>query len=126
MRSRYTAYVLLDESYLLKSWHSTTRPKTLGLQEDRRIEWLGLTVEGWEDGEPESERGVVTFTARFKVGDKREQIREASRFLREEGAWRYLDGTMLPPTTASKEAKTGRNDPCPCGSGKKFKRCCGG
>jgi len=23
------------------------------------------------------------------------------------------------------QAKVGRNDPCPCGSGKKYKKCCG-
>ena len=28
-------------------------------------------------------------------------------------------------TTIRKEKKIGRNDPCPCGSGKKYKKCCG-
>ena len=31
----------------------------------------------------------------------------------------------LAPPTIRRAAKVGRNDPCPCGSGKKYKQCCG-
>jgi preprotein translocase subunit SecA len=35
------------------------------------------------------------------------------------------DGTVAPATIKRQGKKVGRNDPCPCGSGKKYKNCCG-
>jgi len=68
-------------------------------------------------------RGIVEFEATCQTGAGTRVLRERSRFVKEEGSWLYVDGYYLEPTRPS--ARTGRNEPCPCGSGKKFKRCCG-
>ena len=60
--------------------------------------------------------GFVSFVARFREHNKNGAIIERSRFLKENGQWYYIEGTR---------PIIGRNDPCPCGSGKKFKKCCG-
>lgn len=118
MRSRYTAYVRHEIPYLLASWHSSTRPENLALEES--LEWHGLTVLDTAKGGPTDADGIVEFVAAFAVQGQRQQLRERSRFVREEGRWFYVDGTELPQSSD----KTGRNAPCPCGSGKKHKKCC--
>ncbi|MFN2350207.1 MAG: YchJ family protein, partial [Thioalkalivibrio sp.] len=62
MRSRYSAYVLGDEAYLLRTWHSSTRPDSLGL--DTRVKWLGLKIRDSSGGGPGDDRGTVSFVAR--------------------------------------------------------------
>ncbi len=113
MRSRYTAYVERNSSYLLSTWHPTTRPKVLELPTAESLNWLGLTVLR-ADGKR------VEYIARYKEGGETRELHEDSRFVYEQGRWFYIDGRK-PRSTL----KTGRNQPCPCGSGKKFKRCCG-
>jgi len=117
MRSRYSAYVLKRSDYLADTWHPSTRPASLDLHSDT-TSWQCLRIVATEKGGAGDSEGTVEFTADYLGG----QLHERSRFLREGGKWFYLDGEMLPPLTAG---KVGRNDPCPCGSGKKFKRCCG-
>jgi len=118
MRSRYTAYVLGNEKYLLDSWAPATRPQALSLEENR-VKWLGLTIHSAETVLPADSVGRVDFSARFIEGDQVAVLRENSRFIREKGLWYYLDGSCDITKT-----KIGRNAACPCGSGKKFKRCC--
>ncbi|MEP9276295.1 YchJ family metal-binding protein [Enterobacter hormaechei] len=77
--------------------------------------WLGLTVFEAAPGRDANE-GYVSFVARFSEQNKPSTIIERSRFLKDSGQWYYIDGTR---------PQFGRNDPCPCGSGKKFKKCCG-
>ena len=117
MRSRYTAYVLGRVDYLSASWHPATRPQQLEL--GGNIEWLGLEVLSCKAGLEGDTKGSVEFVARYQQQDRKGQAHENSRFVREQGVWLYLDGDLK---TA---AVTGRNDPCTCGSGKKFKKCCG-
>ncbi|WP_028454888.1 YchJ family protein [Chitinilyticum litopenaei] len=91
MRSRYTAYVLGLEDYLLATWHASTRPACLGLTDEPRAHWLGLTVkQAGQDGE----QGSVAFVARYKVGGRAYRMEEHSRFVREAGCWFYLDGEI--------------------------------
>ncbi len=119
MRSRYTAYCLRDGEYLLKTWHTLTQPKELDLQGDA-TEWAGLLIiscEGGEAGAGDTE-GVVEFIASYRQCGELRRFRERSRFVKEDGEWLYLDGVIL------NEPKQGRNDPCFCGSGKKYKKCC--
>lgn len=118
MRSRYCAYALLDEGYLRQSWHPSTRPSALGLSAE--VQWLGLTV--IDAPVPQGNAGWIEFSARFRHGGRVEVMHERSRFLHEEGRWFYLDGQLH---AAAKPAKIGRNDPCFCGSGRKYKLCCG-
>lgn len=85
MRSRYSAYALGLEAYLLQTWHPSTRPAKLGLDEEPRPKWLGLEVKAVG-------RDSVEFVARYKIGGKAHRLHETSRFLCEEGVWLYLDG----------------------------------
>jgi len=91
MRSRYCAYVLADEPYLLKTWHSDTRPQTLDLEQSQQ-KWLRLKIISTELGQANEETGVVEFVATFKVNGRAEHLRERSRFARQNGQWVYLDG----------------------------------
>ena len=120
MRSRYTAFVLGNADYLRNTWASATRPETLSFDRDA-IRWIGLEIIACQDGGSDDTEGFVEFLARGLVGDRLTPLHETSRFIREDGAWRYLEGTLHPV----KEEKIGRNAECPCGSGRKFKRCCG-
>lgn len=117
MRSRYSAYVLKLDDYVLHTWHSSTRPVSLELSHDD-TKWQHLRIIDTEQGKEDDETGMVEFAAIYTGG----QLHERSRFVREAGRWFYVDGEILPPV---KEVKAGRNEPCPCGSGKKFKKCCG-
>ncbi|MGE0081432.1 MAG: YchJ family protein [Thiohalomonadaceae bacterium] len=119
MRARYSAYVLGDAGFLRESWHVSTRPQTIDPAQGPV--WLGLEVRATSAGQPGDDTGMVEFIARYRDGTRVDALHETSRFVREQGRWFYVDG-QIHPTTAT---RAGRNDPCPCGSGRKFKRCCG-
>ena len=118
MRSRYVAYCLKDGNYLLKTWHRRTRPGEVDFAGDDTI-WLGLDILRHEAGGSADKEGRVEFVAHYLQDGVRRQLRENSRFVREANDWFYLDGE------GQKKPKPGRNDPCPCGSGRKYKKCCG-
>ncbi len=90
MRSRYSAYVVHDESYLLETWHPTTRPASIPFSTD--VEWHGLTVID-TSGASLDTVGSVEFTARFRRGDAHLELHELSTFTQEHGRWFYVDGT---------------------------------
>lgn len=92
MRSRYTAYVLRDEAYLLATWHPSTRPASLALDADAPAKWLGLEVKGHAVRDPD--HATVEFVARYKLGGRAHRLHELSRFVREGGLWYYVDGEM--------------------------------
>lgn len=119
MRSRYSAYVLNQVDYLQQTWHPDYRPSTLKL--DPAVQWTGLTV---MDFSGQGDRAEVEFEARFIVDGRVEGLHERSDFVLEQGRWYYTRGEILTPTFSTR--KPGRNEACPCGSGRKFKRCCGG
>lgn len=118
MRSRFSAYVMKNAGYITTTWHASTRPAGLDLSVDD-TRWQRLAILATENGGEDDVAGFVEFVAWFPGG----QLHERSRFVKEDGRWLYVDGEILPPVS---EVKVGRNDPCPCGSGKKFKKCCGG
>jgi SEC-C motif-containing protein len=92
MRSRYSAYVLGLETYLLESWHPETRPALLDLAHDTQTKWLGLQVKRTQQiSETEA---LVEFVARYKVGGKAQRLHETSRFFRIDGRWYYRDGEL--------------------------------
>lgn len=92
MRSRYSAYVLGQETYLHDTWHPATRPVSLGLDASPRPQWLGLTVKSHL---PLDERhATVEFVARYKLNGRAFRLHETSRFERVEGRWVYVDGEM--------------------------------
>ena len=124
MRARYSAYVLENGEYLTRTWHSRTRPADLGL--DDGTTWHGLTVISTSAGGVDDEHGIVEFTARCRVKETPGNLHEISEFVREAGRWYYVDGDTPKQKPVKSGKKIGRNEPCPCGSGKKYKRCCGG
>lgn len=116
MRSRYSAYALGRHAYLYATWHASTRPAE-GELGGTRLCWIGLEILRCEAGEDGDERGVVEFAASYVDRGKGRRLVEASRFVSEDGRWYYVDGDC-------KVTDIGRNDACPCGSGRKFKQCC--
>ncbi|MEF2230584.1 MAG: YchJ family protein [Pseudodesulfovibrio sp.] len=128
MRSRYTAYVERQIDYL----HDSLAPEARenhdpeGVREwAEKAEWLGLEIHGVEAGGESDDEGLVEFSARYVMDGQELNHHERSVFRRVDGAWRYVDGAMVPPPNVRKGPRIGRNDPCPCGSGKKYKKCCG-
>lgn len=119
MRSRYTAFCRGDVDYLIATHHPSKR------QDDDRqslsqtiamSEWLGLRV--LHSGAT-GDAGTVEFVAFFKAQGQLHQLHERSDFVRQDGRWYYLQGKHLPPIRLE------RNDPCWCGSGRKYKKCHG-
>lgn len=122
MRSRYTAYVMKDANYLMATLFPEKRTPA---HSDGIREWMALTE--WHHlkvirskGGVQDEVGEVEFVAYYSEKGSKKEHHELSTFQKEGGVWYFVDGTT--PTTSF---KIGRNDPCPCQSGKKYKKCCG-
>ncbi|WP_227714205.1 YchJ family protein [Marinobacter sp. 1-4A] len=114
MRSRFSAFALKLEDYLRVSWHSSTQPTVLDL--DESPDWASLRIlESSESGD----KGRVHFQAIYRLNPGWGFLQEDSEFVRENERWVYLKGEPQEGIL-----KPGRNDPCPCGSGRKFKACC--
>ena len=122
MRARYCAYVIGDMDFLYRSLHPEQRP-FYDLEATEQFagqsQWLSLQVVGTERGGDKDARGSVGFIAEYRHLGQRRQHREHSLFKRYKGDWYFYRGEALA------SIKTGRNAPCVCGSGKKFKQCCG-
>ncbi|GJM09351.1 MAG: hypothetical protein DHS20C11_16270 [Lysobacteraceae bacterium] len=93
MRSRYSAFVHMDEAYLLATWHPETRPSRVRLEPELR--WLGLKIKSKEQGIDDDRVGTVEFVARCKRDGKARRLHEVSRFERIGGRWYYRDGKHL-------------------------------
>ncbi|WP_110185863.1 YchJ family protein [Pokkaliibacter plantistimulans] len=121
MRSRYAAFALGNlGQYLLDTWHVSKRQGLSASELSRRdTDWQRLQV---LNSSVQEDSGEVEFRAFFSENNALKVLHERSRFVREQGRWFYVDGVINPPAVSR---QTGRNDPCPCGSGKKFKKCCG-
>ena len=111
MRSRYSAHVKNNEKYLIDSWHPSTCPEKIDT-ETQATRWLQLKIIS-------AETDMVHFVAYFSEGNKTFALKEKSRFTLEHDHWYYLDAIENSVIDVSK------NMPCPCESGKKYKRCCG-
>jgi SEC-C motif-containing protein len=128
MRSRYTAYVRGEIDYIM----SSQDPNTGGdVDRDaiekwsRESEWLGLKIVAKERGEKDDTEGVVEFIARHRISGNELAHHERAQFRREGGNWLFVDGEPVKPKPIVRGEKIGRNDPCTCGSGKKYKKCHG-
>ena len=90
MRSRYSAYVFKLEAYLRASWHPSTRPQRLDLEDEGAVtKWLGLEIK--RHAATGLDGAIVEFIARYKVGGRAQRLHEVSRFVRKNGQWYYLD-----------------------------------
>jgi len=94
MRSRYSAYALKLDPYLLTTWHPSTRPAALDLAADN-MKWLGLEVKSHLNSS--ADHATVEFVARYKSGGRAGRLHEVSRFVRKVGRWFYLDGEFIEP-----------------------------
>ena len=128
LRSRYSAFVKHEIEYIFDSHHPRTR-NTLVRKEvedwSRDSEWQSLKVLEKEAGEADDEKGTIVFHAEYTLDGKKNDHYEKSFFEKDAGDWKFVDahGIQTGPFVRG-EPKVGRNDPCPCGSGKKLKKCC--
>lgn len=129
MRARYTAYAIHNIDFLYNSSGPEVQEE-FDIEASRRwaegSEWLGMDVLKKEAGEASDDEGIVEFIARYSVNGTLFEHHERSLFRKINGEWKFIDGELVKPEPiVREEPKIGRNDPCPCGSGKKYKKCCG-
>lgn len=129
MRSRYAAYVRREIPWLRESLHPGQRAgydDASSREWAERAEWHGIEILKTSKGGQDDEEGTVEFIVSFTENGVRQEHHELSSFQKKGGAWYFTEGKLLPPRPVVRQTpKAGRNDPCPCGSGKKFKKCCG-
>lgn len=130
MRSRYSAFSLGRIEHLDRTHAPEIRDDFDHAEAERsaqEVTWKGLQINRAEEfkGDDGEETGVVEFTARFERHGEEFIHRERSQFRKIDGRWMYLDGEVNFKQPPRQVVKVGRNDPCTCGSGKKFKKCCG-
>ncbi|MDQ8703034.1 YchJ family protein [Streptomyces sp. LHD-70] len=94
MRSRYAAFAVEDEAYLLRTWHPRTRPPRVGFEAGGSMRWTGLEILDSAEGSAFHSTGTVTFRARYVDGGRAGALHERSRFERLDGAWVYVDGDV--------------------------------
>ena len=128
MRARYSAFHEGEIDFIFNTHHESTRGeldmegiKTWALES----EWLGLEILSTEAGKASDKEGKVEFSCLFNYAGKNQTHHELSTFKKENGKWYFVDGVLKDTTYVRTAPKVGRNDPCPCGSGKKYKKCCG-
>ena len=127
MRARYSAHVKVDVDFLYATTHPDYRENydhkgTKSWAE--KSEWQGLEILGTTAGGSTDDEGEVEFTARFRDTEGVRNHHERGQFKRMKNKWLFTEGEMVKSQPIS-VTKIGRNDPCPCGSGKKYKKCCG-
>ncbi|MBF9000008.1 YchJ family metal-binding protein [Vibrio nitrifigilis] len=123
MRARYSAHVLGLVDFVVNTYHSScdAEQQRESIAESINSDWRQLEVLSVENS-PNQDEGFVHFKAHFADHNQTYCLEEKSRFVREHGLWYYIDGEFPQHQPST---KIGRNDPCPCGSGKKYKKCCG-
>ena len=127
MRARYSAYVTGKIDFI-ESTHSLEKRDDLDVEETRKwsseSEWLGLEILRTVKGGQNDTEGTVEFKASFNQNGITNVHHEISTFKKVEDKWYFDKGEIVPSTVIRSGEKIGRNDPCPCGSGKKYKKCC--
>lgn len=125
MRARYSAYVKQEIDFIVET-HNPVRIHRLDRKSTEEwaseSEWLGLEIIRTENKGAE---GIVEFVAKFRQNDTDYDHHEVSNFVKTDGKWYFDDGYTPSATVVRDTPKVGRNEPCPCGSGKKYKKCCG-
>lgn len=128
MRSRYTAYAKHKVDYIEKT-HSIKERDHLSIEETRKwaeeSKWLSLEILGIEKGSTEDNTGTVDFVAKYEQSGQLHEHREKSTFEKVDDKWYFKEGKIFNSTIVNARPKVQRNAPCPCGSGKKYKHCCG-
>ena len=129
MRSRYTAHVLKRYQYLTDSTHPEFREDASADEIEKwssMLTWEGLEIFETVDGGENDSTGEVKFSAHYSVQNVPQELREDAFFRKEGDTWYYVEGSVYRREPVRRAApKIGPNQPCPCGSGKKYKKCCG-
>lgn len=127
MKSRYTAYTIHDIDYIMNT-HEPSRLNEISREIladwSNSSKWISLEIVKTENGEMNDKEGIVEFIAKYEIHGAVHSHHEKSRFVKLENKWYYSEALPL-DLTIKNESKIGRNDVCPCGSGKKYKKCCG-
>ena len=143
MRSRYSAFVKGNIEYLTTTLASESR-SDFDIAATRKwaeqAEWKGLKIMSVTNGAENDSKGTVEFVATYAIDGEALDHHEVSQFRKSDaGQWYFVDGDShthpegeghhhhhsKPQTVMREGPKIGRNDPCHCGSGKKFKKCHG-
>ena len=129
MRARYTAYTQIEMGFIEKT-HDPKSRADIDMQGSREwaesTNWQGLEIVATQQGGVDDETGTVEFKATFLTDEGPQIHHELSLFRKQGGVWFYHDSVQPKGQTVVRaQPKVGRNDLCPCGSGKKFKKCCG-
>jgi SEC-C motif-containing protein len=128
MRSRYTAYAEHAIDYIVDTCVRDEN-REIDVAQTRawseKSQWLSLKILSASKGGPSDSEGVVEFEATYVTDGLQDRHHERATFKKTDGVWLYEDGEIIPTTIVRSVPKVGRNDPCPCGSGKKYKQCCG-
>lgn len=122
MRARYSAHVLKLADFVVQTYHSSCKAEQqrADIEASIQLNWQKLDVISAPTVR-NSEQGYVEFKAYLEEQGQVQCMHERSRFVKENGLWYYIDGVF----PGDKANTPGRNDPCFCGSGKKYKKCCG-
>ena len=124
MRSRFTAYAMHNEAYLKQTWETSKRPIDIDFSKET-AQWQRLEIVTLKKGGAHDEKGIVEFKAYYLLDGEECVMNEMSRFKKVAGRWFYLDGVVKSLGKINATLQQGKNALCRCGSGKKFKRCCG-
>jgi SEC-C motif-containing protein len=128
MRSRYSAYTEHAVDYIVGTCVSGEKD-AIDVKQTRdwseKSQWLGLKILSTTQGTGSDTQGTVEFEASYERDGLRDIHHERAKFKKIDGRWLYEDGEVVPKTIVRSGPKIGRNDPCPCGSGKKYKHCHG-
>lgn len=126
LEARYQAFVDGNIDFLMESIHPEVRDQHSRESVSswaNNSKWLGLNI---EEEEIEGDKGSISFAVKYEQEGRVMDHRETAEFRLEGERWYYYDSTYPKGSTVRREnPKVGRNDPCPCGSGKKIKKCCG-
>ena len=129
IKARYSAYVKAETDFLFESIHPEKREGHDDVETRKWAEksvWHGLEIIQCEGGGKDDERGEIEFVANYSQSGKRAKHHEHATFVKSDGKWYFEDGVGVAPAQVVREGvKIGRNEPCPCNSGKKYKKCCG-
>ncbi len=125
MRSRYTAYTKSEIAYIeATSAEGALRDFSFKDSEQwsEQAEWIGLEV--LQTPMVQGDIGFVEFKVEYAISAVKKCLYEYSEFKRIEGAWYYVGSKKIRTIDQKQQQKIGRNEPCPCGSGRKYKKCC--
>ncbi|MBN2509657.1 MAG: YchJ family protein [Spirochaetales bacterium] len=128
MRARYSAYVTGNVRFIGDTHdpdHQDGFDEEGAAEWSKNAHWLGLEIHSATGNEKDDTKGTVEFSANYEMDGTAQRHHEQSSFVKKNGKWFFVSGRMIVDQVVRDRDKIGRNDPCPCGSGKKYKKCCG-